>query len=106
MIAKFLCVKGILFFSFWQGLAVSLLVAIHAIKRCKSSPHWNPQSRLLNRFPIPLLVGAYTDNEHMSLALTDSLVCLEMHFYAVSHVGRCRVRIFACTANLPILPLF
>jgi hypothetical protein len=34
------------------------------------------------------LVGAYTDKEHMSLALTDSLVCLEMPFFAIAHVRR------------------
>jgi len=33
MTAKFVCVKGILFFSFWQSIAVSLLVAFKAIKR-------------------------------------------------------------------------
>jgi hypothetical protein len=50
--AKFLCVKGILFFSFWQGLAVSLLVAVHAIKRCESACLCGYESRLLNRFPF------------------------------------------------------
>lgn len=33
---KFLCVKGILFFSFWQGLAVSALVAVGAIRKRES----------------------------------------------------------------------
>jgi hypothetical protein len=31
-------------------------------------------------------VGAYRDAEHMSLALTDSLVCLEMPMFAIAHV--------------------
>jgi hypothetical protein len=30
--AKFLCVKGILFFSFWQGVFVGFLVSTGAIK--------------------------------------------------------------------------
>ncbi|ORX33656.1 organic solute transporter Ostalpha-domain-containing protein [Kockovaella imperatae] len=62
-VPKFLCVKGILFFSFWQGIAVSLLVAAGLIKK----------------------VGVYTDAEHMSQALVDSLICFEMPIFAIAH---------------------
>ncbi|KAK8861533.1 hypothetical protein IAR55_002355 [Kwoniella newhampshirensis] len=62
-VPKFLCVKGILFFSFWQSIGISLLVAVHAIKK----------------------VGPYTDAEHMSLALVDSLICFEMPIFAIAH---------------------
>jgi hypothetical protein len=34
---KFLCVKGIIFFSFWQGLLVSILVALGWIHSCELS---------------------------------------------------------------------
>lgn len=34
---KFLCVKGILFFSFWQAITISALVAAGVIKRSESS---------------------------------------------------------------------
>ncbi|TDL20506.1 DUF300-domain-containing protein [Rickenella mellea] len=61
---KFLCVKGILFFSFWQSILVSILVAAGAIKQ----------------------LGPYTDHEHISLGLTDTLICFEMPFFAVAHM--------------------
>ena len=60
---KFLCVKGILFFSFWQGIFISILVAAKVIAK----------------------LGPYTDSEHISLALTDLLVCIEMPFFAIAH---------------------
>ncbi|WVQ83622.1 hypothetical protein IAT38_005763 [Cryptococcus sp. DSM 104549] len=62
-VPKFLCVKGILFFSFWQSIGISLLVAMKAITK----------------------VGPYTDAEHMSLALVDSLICFEMPIFAIAH---------------------
>lgn len=63
-VPKFLCVKGILFFSFWQSIAVSFLVAVGAISR----------------------LGPYTDREHISVGLSDTLICIEMPFFAVAHM--------------------
>ncbi|KAH9940275.1 organic solute transporter Ostalpha-domain-containing protein [Amylocystis lapponica] len=83
---KFLCVKGILFFSFWQSLAVSILVAAGAIKK----------------------LGPYTDNEHISLGLTDTLICLEMPLFAVAHLFAFATRDFvdphvAFVARMPVV---
>ncbi|KNZ80394.1 Transmembrane protein 184 like protein [Termitomyces sp. J132] len=63
-VPKFLCVKGILFFSFWQSIGISVLVAARVIKK----------------------LGPYTDAEHISLGLTDTLICLEMPIFAFAHM--------------------
>lgn len=61
---KFLCVKGILFFSFWQSILISTLVSVGAITR----------------------LGPYTEREHISVALTDILICVEMPLFAFAHM--------------------
>uniref|UniRef100_A0A0W0G6B2 Hypothetical DUF300 domain-containing protein n=1 Tax=Moniliophthora roreri TaxID=221103 RepID=A0A0W0G6B2_MONRR len=63
-VPKFLCVKGILFFSFWQSIGISILVAAGVITK----------------------LGPYTDNEYISLGLTDTLICIEMPFFAIAHL--------------------
>ncbi|KAJ7757267.1 DUF300-domain-containing protein [Mycena maculata] len=65
-VPKFLCVKGILFFSFWQALCISILVSAGAITH----------------------IGPYTrdeDQDIIALAITDTLICLEMPFFAFAH---------------------
>ncbi|GAA5958399.1 hypothetical protein JCM21900_002182 [Sporobolomyces salmonicolor] len=59
---KFLCVKGIIFASFWQGFGVSVLVALG----------WLRSSRY--------------ETEQLSLAIQDTLICFEMPLFAFLHL--------------------
>ncbi|ORZ24278.1 organic solute transporter Ostalpha-domain-containing protein [Absidia repens] len=56
---KFLCVKAIIFFSFWQSVIIALLVFFGAIR--DDGP------------------------EHISVAIQDFLVCVEMVPFAIAH---------------------
>jgi len=60
-LAKFLCVKGIVFFCFWQGIVLDILVALGIIK---SNHFW-------------------LDVEHLQEALQNVLVIVEMVFFAI-----------------------
>lgn len=62
--AKFICVKGVIFFSFWQGLTISILVASGVVTH----------------------IGSVFDDQYLAPALQDTLICLEMPFFAVAHV--------------------
>lgn len=61
--SKFICIKGIIFFSFWQGFGVSILVAAGLIRQ----------------------IGPVRDEEYISLAVQDMLICLEMPLFALGH---------------------
>uniref|UniRef100_A0A5B7CDU8 Transmembrane protein 184C n=1 Tax=Davidia involucrata TaxID=16924 RepID=A0A5B7CDU8_DAVIN len=62
-LAKFLCIKGIVFFCFWQGVVLDILVAMGIIR----SHHF------------------WLDVEHIQVALQNVLVCLEMVVFSVLH---------------------
>ena len=60
---KFLCIKGIIFASYWQGLFLSILVWLGA---------------------IPDDVPGYTV-DNLATAIQDALICFEMPLFALAH---------------------
>lgn len=60
-LAKFMCIKGIVFFCFWQGVVLKVLAALGIIK----SHHF------------------WLDVEHIEEAIQNALVCLEMVVFSV-----------------------
>ncbi|KAL9255583.1 Transmembrane protein 184-like protein [Drosera capensis] len=60
-LAKFVCIKGIVFFCFWQGVVLKILVALGIIK---SNHFW-------------------LDVEHLEEAIQNVLICLEMVVFSV-----------------------
>lgn len=60
---KFLCIKGIIFASWWQGFFLSILVGLGA---------------------IPSVGGGYTA-DNLAAAIQDALICFEMPLFAISH---------------------
>lgn len=63
-VPKFLCIKLIIFASYWQGFALSILVWLGA---------------------IPDNVQGYTQ-DNLAAAIQDALICVEMPVFAVAHL--------------------
>ncbi|KAF8072632.1 hypothetical protein HT031_000292 [Scenedesmus sp. PABB004] len=64
-LAKFLCIKAVVFLTFWQGLALNILVAVGAIK-------------------VNEQFTTYTATD-VAEGLQDFLICIEMFLAALAH---------------------
>ena len=63
-VPKFLCIKLIIFASYWQGFFLSILQVLGA---------------------IPSGVEGYGSADNLAAAIQDALICLEMPIFAVAH---------------------
>ncbi|KAH6663498.1 organic solute transporter Ostalpha-domain-containing protein [Halenospora varia] len=63
-VPKFLCIKLIIFASYWQGFFLSILVWLGA---------------------IPDNVEGYPTSDNLAAAIQDALICMEMPIFAVAH---------------------
>jgi hypothetical protein len=63
-VPKFLCIKGVLFFSYWQSVIVTILVKLGIITE------------------IPVI---HYSVEHVASTVQNSLICLEMVGFAIAH---------------------
>jgi len=63
-VAKFLCIKAILFFSFWQGVLIAIITYFNV---------------------IPQNVGNWTQ-DNISRGLQDFIICIEMLMLSIAHI--------------------
>ncbi|RUP50866.1 organic solute transporter Ostalpha-domain-containing protein [Jimgerdemannia flammicorona] len=92
---KFLSVKSVIFFSFWQSLIIALLVALGLIREYSHDRTLEPirlasiigircSHVLRTRFLLSHTASGES-SEHLAVAIQDFLICLEMIPFAVAH---------------------
>mmetsp|Transcript_7953 Transcript_7953/g.11503 ORF Transcript_7953/g.11503 Transcript_7953/m.11503 type:complete len:459 (-) Transcript_7953:53-1429(-) len=64
--SKFLCIKGIVFMTFWQGLVINIIVSLEAGGRWEEG-------------------NSDTDPREKAMRLQNILICLEMLFFSIAH---------------------
>jgi Organic solute transporter Ostalpha len=81
LLAKFVCVKGLVFFTFWQGLLVALLLRLGLIQRALR-PHTDTPAMLAVR-------------------IQNFLICCEMLFFSVAHAYAFSAAEFFTSSDAP-----
>ena len=79
-IPKFLCIKGVIFFTYWQSIAVSGLVYLDVIKA----------------------TDTWTSN-NIAIGIQDILICIEMFFAAIMHIYAFKVDDFTESGYSPLV---
>lgn len=84
--SKFMCVKGVVFFSFWQWMVILLLVRLRIITAHRALNEYDPddfatglQARVHPRLLVHELVLSRL------FAMQDFLICIEMFVAALAH---------------------
>jgi len=62
-VGKFLCIKAVIFFSFWQGIFFAILVAAGVFKGGET---WSP--------------------DNLSASIQDFIICIEMYFLSIAFI--------------------
>jgi len=70
---KFVCVKAVVFFSFWQSIVIMVLVQFEILKPSDLAPHRDP--------------GQQPTKAELATALNNVLICLEMFVAALAHAN-------------------
>jgi len=80
-IPKFLCIKGVVFFTYWQSVIIAGLVYLNWIKPTAT---WSTNS--------------------IAVGLQDILICIEMFFAAIAHCYAFKVDDFKESGYTPLVP--
>eukprot|EP01083_Nonionella_stella_P031391 85967_1 len=80
-IPKFLCIKGVVFFTYWQSVMLAGLVYLNVIKPTET---WSVDS--------------------IATGLQDILICIEMFFAAIAHCYAFKVDDFIESGYSPLVP--
>merc|ERR1712129_450889 len=81
-IPKFICIKGVVFFTYWQSVIIAGLVYLNVIK---STTYWT--------------------STNIAVGLQDTLICFEMFVAAIAHIYAFKANDFSAgSGQNPLIP--